>query len=240
MNQVRPEEVEQWKSRLTSDPKVGGVAVAIACLLNLALVFLLIPAEIRRETRAETARRFGYRGPPNYERLIRVRLLTTGEPVRGAPATLIGAIARETERPFEGKVGPLVERRVRAERPGAAGTSPLAATGDDPVARLRAIYGNLPTVQSEDVIVRAVVKPKYPLEAIEKGIEGVVVVVAFVNELGEVEDVALEKGVAPPLDGEAVRAAYKTVFEPYLPGGRLQAVFVRIRYNFELVSTLPG
>jgi outer membrane biosynthesis protein TonB len=52
--------------------------------------------------------------------------------------------------------------------------------------------------------------------------------------------VALEKGVVPVLDEEAMRAAYKTVFEPYVPGGRLQALFVRIRYNFELVGTLPG
>ena len=51
---------------------------------------------------------------------------------------------------------------------------------------------------------------------------------------------ALEQGVVPLLDEEAMRAAYKTVFEPYVPGGRLQALFVRIRYNFELVGTLPG
>ena len=82
--------------------------------------------------------------------------------------------------------------------------------------------------------------PELSAEAIEKGIEGIVVVVAFVNTLGEVEDVALERSVAAPLDEEAVRAAYRTLFEPYLPGGRLQPVFVRIRYNFELVSTLPG
>lgn len=239
MNQVRLDSVEPWKSRLTSDPRVGGIAVFIACALHVALVFLLIPAEIRRESREDTARRFGYRGPPNDERLIRVRLLETGDPVRGAPATLLGAIAKESERPFEGKVAPVVERAPR-ERPGATGKDPALAVGEDPVARLRTRYGNLPTVQSEDVIVRAVVKPRYPPEAIEKGIEGVVIVVAFVNELGEVEDVALEHSVAPTLDREAVRAAYKTVFEPYLPGGHLQAVFVRIRYNFELISTLPG
>ncbi len=239
MSRVRPEIVEPWSSRLRGDPRVGGVSVAVACAIHLVLVFLLIPAELRHESREDTARRFGYRGPPNQERLIRVRLVDTGEPVRGAPATLLGGVAVEREAEFRGKVAPVLER-ARRERPGAGGQELRLSSGDDPVARLRAIYGNLPTVQSEDVIVRAVARPNYPPEAIEKGIEGIVVVVAFVNELGEVQDVAVEQAVAPPLDQEAVRAAYRTVFEPYLPGGRVQGVFVRIRYNFELVSTLPG
>lgn len=230
---------EPWRSRLTSDPKSGGVAIAIACAIHFALVFLLIPPDIRRESREDTARRFGHRGPENEERLIRVRLLPSGDPVRGAPATLLGAVAPEVERRFEGKVAPVVAVPLRP-KPGASGKNPVVSLGDDPVARLRALHGNYATVQSEDVIVRAVVKPQYPQEAIDDGIEGVVVVVAFVNTLGEVEDVALERSVARPLDQEAVRAAYKTLFEPYLPGGRPQPVFVRIRYNFELISTLPG
>ena len=230
---------EPFRSRMTSDPRTGGIAVAIACAVHFALVFVLIPLPIRKESREDTARRFGYRGPQNEERLIRVRLLPSGDPVRGAPATLMGALATEVERPFAGKAAP-VRTEPRREKPGAEGRKPVLAEGDDPVARLRATYGDLPTVQSEDVVVRAVVKPRYPPEAIEKGLEGVVVVVAFVNTLGEVEDVALERSVARPLDEEAMRAAYRTLFEPYLPGGRLQPVFVRIRYNFELISTLPG
>jgi protein TonB len=231
---------EPWRSRLKSDPKTGGIAIAIACAFHFVLVFVLIPSEIRHESREDTARRFGYRGPENQERLIRVRLLPSGDPVRGAPATLMGAVVTpQVERPFRGKVAPVATDPPQ-EAPRATGPKPVLSVGEDPVARLRAAYGDLPTVQSEDVIVRAVVKPRYPPEAIEKGIEGVVVVVAFVNTLGEVEDVALEHSVAGPLDEEAMRAAYKTLFEPYLPGGRLQPVFVRIRYNFELISTLPG
>ena len=228
-----------WTSRVRSDPRVTGVALGIACALHLLAVLLLIPRDVRDETREQTAQRFGYRGPLRYERLIRVRLLPTGEPVRGAPATLMGELTSLPEEEFRGKVAPAAPRAPKGN-PGAQGTSPVLSTGTDPIARLRTLYGDLPTVQSEDVIVRAVAKPRYPEEAVEKGIEGIVVVVAFVNELGEVEDVALEQGVMPLLDEEAVRAAYRTVFEPYVPGGRLQALFVRIRYNFELVGTLPG
>jgi TonB family protein len=231
---------EPWRSRMTSDPKTGGVAIAIACVIHFALVFILIPSDMRHESREDTARRFGYSGPENEERVIRVRLLPNGDPARGVPAMLMGEVAPEVERRFEGKVRPVRAVPKQQEKPSATGTNRVVSLGDDPVARLRALHGDFPTVQSEDVIVRAVVKPQYPQDAIDKGIEGVVVVVAFVNTLGEVEDVALERSVARTLDQEAVRAAYKTVFEPYLPGGRLQPVFVRIRYNFELISTLPG
>jgi len=236
---MKADEEVIWTSRLRSDPRVGAVSVSIACALHILAVAILIPHELRHESREQTAARFGYRGPVAYERLIRVRLLQTGAPVRGAPATLMGAVTPLAEEKFVGKVVAADPVRQKA-RPGTHGTSPVVSTGDDPIARLRTLYGDLPTVQSEDVIVRAVAKPRYPEEAVERGIEGVVIVVAFVNELGEVEDVALERGVAPLLDEEAVRAAYRTVFEPYLPAGRLQAVFVRIRYNFELVGRLGG
>lgn len=228
-----------WTSRLRSDPRIGGVAVSVACAFHVLLVLLLIPHDVRHESREQTAERFGYRGPLRYDRVIRVRLLPNGDPQRGAPATLMGALAETPEAEFSGKVVPARPRPPRA-RPGTRGTSPVLSTGDDPIARLRTLYGDLPTVQSEDVVVRAVVKPNYPEAAVAQGLEGVVVVVAFVNVLGEVEDVALEQGVVPMLDEEAVRAAYRTSFEPYLPGGRLQALFVRIRYSFELVGTLPG
>ena len=64
--------------------------------------------------------------------------------------------------------------------------------------------------------------------------------IAFVNEDGSVKDVVLEHNVDPLLDRAAVHAAYETVFEPYMPSGIAQGVFVRIRYNFELVGSLPG
>ena len=44
----------------------------------------------------------------------------------------------------------------------------------------------------------------------------------------------------PYYDRAAVHAAYETVFEPYMPSGIAQGVFVRIRYNFELVGPMPG
>jgi TonB family protein len=233
----RPTEV--YRSRMRADPTAAGVGVFVACALHLAILFILIPPEMRNETREQTARRFGFRGPANNERVIRVQLLPTGVAPPAAPRTLIGEIAPQSTRPFQGAVLPTPELRGKRVR-GARGSADRQEVGDDPLNLLRTRHGFLPTVQSEDVVVRRVSRPEYPQDAIAHGIEGVVVVLAYVNEDGSVKDVVLEEHVDPLLDGAAVRAAYETEFEPYKPGGQLQAVFVRIRYNFELVGTLPG
>ncbi len=136
-----------WTSRTRSDPRIGGVAVTVACGFHLLLVLLLIPNEVRNESKERTVERFGYRGPLRYERLIRVRLLPTGEPFRGAPATLMGELTPLTETEFRGKVVPTAPRPPRA-RPGEQGLNLTAAVGDDPIARHRTLYGDLPTVQS--------------------------------------------------------------------------------------------
>jgi TonB family protein len=206
----------------------------------LVLSWILVPPAMRGETTEETVQRFGYRGPTRYDRMIQLRYLPEGSPTPGAHRTLMGAIAALPDRPFNGSVVPRDEMRVQRKLRGAGGSSPVASEGEDAVARLRTRYGNLPTVQSEEVVVKNVVRPAYPAEAITLGLEGVVIVVAFVDEQGRVEDVALERSVHPLLDGAAIKAARATEFEPYMPGGTVQAVFVRIRYSFELLGTLPG
>ena len=231
--------VEPYRSRMRSDPTAGAVGIGVACLLHLALVFILIPPDMRHESREDTAHRFGYRGPTESERIIRVQFLPSGEAIPVAPRRLIGEIAPLTSRPFRGAVQPAPEVRGTRLR-GARGNEPRPSVGDDPLGLLRTRYGALPTVRSEDVVVRHVSKPEYPEDAIEHGIEGIVVVIAFVNEDGTVKDVVLEQNVDPLLDRAAVRAAYETQFEPYQPGGAVQGVFVRIRYNFELLGALPG
>lgn len=231
---------DAYRTRLRSDPKTGGIAIAIACLIHVALVFILIPPDMRKESREETAHRFGYRGPTETEREIRVQFLPNGVAVPIRPRLLIGEIAPLASRPFQGAVTPAPEVRGTRLR-GARGNEPQPSIGDDPLGLLRTRYGALPTVRSEDVVVRKVSRPEYPEDAIEHGIEGIVVVIAFVNEDGTVKDVVLEHNVDPLLDRAAVRAAYDTEFEPYIPAGAAaQPVFVRIRYNFELLGSLPG
>ena len=105
---------ERFRSRMQADPTAAAVGLSVACALHLALVFILIPPDMRHESRDDTARRFGYRGPTETERVIRVQLLPSGEAVPVAPRQLIGEIAPLETRPFQGSVEPAPS--VRAAR----------------------------------------------------------------------------------------------------------------------------
>ena len=224
-----------YTTRLGGDPVVDGIAVASACLFYLLMVILLIPQAMRRETPDQTAMRFASRGPTHYDE-IRVVIVPYGDPGAAAPRQLMGALDAMSDARFQGKVE--LARRVAARQRGQEGESQAPSLGFDAVQRLRLIHGNLPTAETEDVAAREIVRPEYPEEARSKGIEGTVILVALVNEEGNVEDVALEASVDPLLDQAAMRAAYRTPFFPYKIEGVAQAVFVRMPYRFELVGKL--
>jgi TonB family protein len=225
-----------YQSRLGGDPRIDGIAVASACALYLALVFALVPHDLRHESAARTAMRFAMKGENRYDE-IRVIIVPYGDPGASAPRQLMGDVQARNDAKFEGKVAE-VHRVAPHRQQGQAGESVQPSTGIDALERLRMLHGNLPTAQTEDVAAREIVKPEYPEEARDKGIEGTVVLVALVNEDGRVEDVALENSVDPLLDQAAMRAAYRTPFFPYKIEGVAQAVFVRMPYRFELVGKL--
>jgi len=229
--------IPRRRSRLEPDLRVDGIAVAAACALHLLLVFLLVPADMRNESPERTSMRFALAGPTQYGE-IRVHLVPMGEGGGIGPHRLMGAISTPTRDEFNGKVAAAAHRAVRQRSRGEAGESLIHSVEGDALERLRLLHGYLPTAQTSDVAARSISKPDYPEEARTKGIEGLVVVVALVNESGHVEDVALEKGVDPLLDQAAIRAAYRTVFYPYVLNGVSQAVYVRMPYRFELVGTL--
>jgi TonB family protein len=223
-------------SRLESDLRVDGIAVAAACLFHVVLVFLLVPQAMRQENPTRTAMRFASRGPTHSDE-IRVLIIPYGDPGASAQRRLMGDVKPIDEQHFRGKVVEARQASAHRQR-GQGGESPVPSTGFDALERLRLLHGNLPTAQTEDVAARAIVKPEYPEEARSRGIEGTVVLVALVNESGQVEDVAIESGVDPSLDQAAMRAAYQTPFYPYRIEGVAQAVFVRMPYHFELVGRL--
>ena len=211
-------------------------AFVAACAIHLLATVLLVPHALRHESAAKTAMRFASRGPTHYDE-IRVVIIPYGDPGAAAPRRLLGDVEAQSDARFQGKVEPTPEVARRKERD-QAGESEEPSTGIDAFERLRLLHGNLPTAQTEDVATREVIKPDYPEEARNKGIEGTVVLVALVNEEGRVEDVALENSVDPLLDQAAMRAAYRTPFFPYRIEGVAQAVFVRMPYHFELVGRL--
>ena len=81
----------------------------------------------------------------------------------------------------------------------------------------------------------APIKPLYPEIAQEAGIEGVVVVQAFIDEKGRVKETLILKGVPNTgLDEAAMAAIRKTRFRPARQRERAVGVWISIPVNFKL------
>ena len=79
------------------------------------------------------------------------------------------------------------------------------------------------------------IRPRYPEIAQEAGIEGVVVVQAFIDEKGRVKETLILKGVPNTgLDEAAMEAIRKTRFRPAKQRERAVGVWISIPVNFKL------
>ena len=79
------------------------------------------------------------------------------------------------------------------------------------------------------------IRPRYPEIAQEAGIEGVVVVQAFIDEKGRVKETLILKGVPNTgLDEAAMEAIRKTRFSPAKQRERAVGVWISIPVNFRL------
>ena len=79
------------------------------------------------------------------------------------------------------------------------------------------------------------IKPVYPEIAQEAGIEGVVVVQAFIDAKGRVKETLILKGVPNTgLDEAAMTAIRKTRFRPARQRERAVGVWISIPVNFRL------
>ncbi len=82
---------------------------------------------------------------------------------------------------------------------------------------------------------KSAIKPIYPEIAQEAGIEGVVVVQAFIDERGRVKETLILKGVPNTgLDEAAMEAIRRTKFHPAEQRERPVAVWISIPVNFRL------
>ncbi len=182
----------------------------------------------------EIALRFGYPGPTRYEREIRVRL--TGEGVAiPAQNRLLGNLLRVPDA-IPGAAGrPTPPGTVRGPR--GVGPSGLGGLGNDELTTLSHHRRfDLPTVQSEDLVILTLVKPDYPRVAIEQGIEGRVELLALVDTVGTVREVEILKSAGRLLDGAASMAVRRCRFQPYALNGRAQSVYANFRFNFTLLD----
>lgn len=81
--------------------------------------------------------------------------------------------------------------------------------------------------------IKTSIKPKYPKEAKDAGLEGSVEVKIFINEKGQVTQTIILKGI-DGLNDAAIEAINKAKFEPAKKNGKKTGVWVPTRIKFTL------
>ncbi len=95
----------------------------------------------------------------------------------------------------------------------------------------------LPLPAASELEVLHVERPVYPRRAIEMGVEGLLEIALLVDEQGRVIYArAIEPDRYPLLERAATDAAYRYLFKPYFVRGAPTSFWVRIPFEFRLLS----
>lgn len=209
--------------------RVSGITLGVSVGLLACLWISLFPP-VTRLLRSIPIVRFGFEGPEQYVRRIELKAETGPATEHTGPrAVFVPPSRRGGQRPIRAARHSNVAPETRLRFPG-EGDSDV-----DRLARARAAAANVPLVQSQDLIIEELVRPIYPDEARDHGIEGHVAVLALVDTLGNVANVevvgANARGV---LEQAAAEAVWKCRFRPYRVEGETREVYAMFRFAFRI------
>jgi TonB family protein len=211
--------------------RVAVVSASLGAFLLMLLGVASIPS-VSRMLEETPLVRFGFEGPTRYVRLVRV------EAVRGADDALtdIGKVeASPARRAGERGGGPTPARRAGSARGKTPNLSGHGEANYDLVARALSGQSQVPVFQSDELIIEHLVRPAYPEDARDRGIEGRVSVIAHVDTLGEVIEAQVwSRSGEPQLDRAAEAAVRQCRFRPYRVQGAAREVYAVFRFAFRL------
>lgn len=201
-------------------------------VLGVGLAFLaLLGVGRSREAREHLDRtvRFGYEGPEQYVRRLSLMQTTPGSQ---PGLTALGAVDPGKSR-TSGVSGERANSR-RSQAPPRSQAPRLGDTGDDAsMAELRR-RANLPTVQSEELIIARKREPRYPPLALEEGREGEVKIQALIDTAGKVVEVEILSASGEEFGVAAAEAVWQFRFHPYRVAGVVSDVYTILRFNFRI------
>lgn len=210
--------------------RVSGITLGCAVLFLAAQLASAI-GPLRRAADRIPVVRFGYEGRDQYVRRIELKSETGLQAQEIGPQQIPQPRMRRggaAERARTRDRRALPEVRPRRDREGEANL--------DQVARAARQLLDVPVVQSEDLIIEHLVKPSYPEDARDKGIEGRVAVLALVDTLGLVAsaEVLSSESQEPSLERAATEAVLQCRFRPYQVDGRSRSVYAMFRFAFRI------
>lgn len=133
---------------------------------------------------------------------------------------------------------PLVDRKEKGETPSEeireAGESPQLGLSDtDDLFRTYPTRAKVP--YREDYVIIKMVQPEYPLTAMERGLEGYVLVEAYINASGRVEGVWVRSAYGDDsFEASALDAVEQFLFKPAAEQGVPIPFWVSFLIRFEL------
>jgi TonB family protein len=105
--------------------------------------------------------------------------------------------------------------------------------GNDLIAT-RPMHSDVP--YSEDYIILRMVRPSYPEEELENGIEGEVLLEILVNEEGKVADAWVLSLIGPrSFEESSLKAVREFLFQPPVRDGKPMPMSIRFQINFKLI-----
>jgi len=108
----------------------------------------------------------------------------------------------------------------------------LENEGNSPAENIENI---VPLVQVDTLpVLKERVNPKYPAGAMEKKIEGLVIVNVLISETGDVVDVVVVQGLAGGFNQETVKAVRQWKYEPAMKDGQRVKVWKQWAITFKL------
>ena len=205
--------------------RVSLVLLCLSALLSLGMVTL---GRRLAHSGLEEAMRFGYEGPEQWVERIRLEELAREQSQGLYVITYLTLESRQGGKP-----------KVRASHPNAEAVAQVSdgegESAMDILAKARMLSLDGPLVRSEDLIIERLVRPTYPEEARERGIEGLVELVALVDTTGSVQQIQIVGGTRDPLlERAAATAILECRYRPYRVEERSRQVWAAFRIAFSL------
>jgi TonB family protein len=185
---------------------------------------------VGRAIRQNDLMRFGLEGPPRLVQLVQVDAM----PSRVDVLRDVGHVVTRSTHIGSGDAQDKARGRVSptARHPGVEG---LGDARHDLVQRAIASRGAVPIFQSDELVIETLVRPEYPEEARDRGVEGHVAVLALVDTLGRVSEAeVMDASGEPSLDAASRRAVMRCKFRPYRIGGEAKEVYAVFRFAFRI------
>lgn len=205
--------------------RVSLVLLCVSAVLSLGMVTM---GRRLAHSSMEEAMRFGYEGPEQWVERIRLEELAREQSPGLYVITYLTMESRKGGKPKERASHPNAEAVPQV-------TNGVGQDELDVLAKARMLSLEGPVVRSEDLIIERLVRPAYPEEARERGIEGLVELVALVDTTGSVQQIQIVGGTGDPLlERAAATAILECRYRPYRIEERSRQVWAAFRIAFSL------